>query len=189
MLETVNPELRRTAAEQYLSERTGRLEYRFIRYGAVADELFAQGLNDQHLLVDVGAGMCDFDFYLRTVRGWKGRYLPVDASIDGWDLERGLPPHAPQADFYTALELIEHVEHPLMLLAEMFDKARTAVVITTPNTDVLGEQAVIEMDRTHVRPIYQRDLAFMGMDYFIHSFFGMHSDSLLGVRRVAESKV
>lgn len=112
------------AALAYLNERTGK--YRFIRYATVADELFAHGMNDTHLLVDLGAGMCDFDFYLRTVRGWKGRYLPVDLSID----ENGWTPTVP-ADYTVAMELIEHLNHSATLLNDMIENTKELVVLTT----------------------------------------------------------
>jgi hypothetical protein len=174
---------RRAIAEAYLAERTGRLEYRFLRYGAVADEMFALGLSDKSLVMDVGAGMCDFDFYLRTVRGWKGRYLPVDASIDGVDIEASdwFPP---RADFITAIEVLEHVNDPYALADKLRASADYGVVVTTPNTGVLGFRAVQEMDRTHVSPLHAEHLSEMGFTVTVASFFGALDDSLLGVYRV-----
>lgn len=171
---------RRQDALDYLGERTGTLEYRFQRYAAVADELFARGMGDDSILADLGAGGCDFDFYLRCVRGWKGRYLPVDASIDGTDFERGWTPKV-RFDFITAIELIEHVSTPSSLIDDM-RRASDVVVITTPNTDMLGDEFVRAQDRTHVRPIYQRDLREWSADTIeVRSFFGKPNDSLLAV--------
>lgn len=171
---------RRQQAEEYLAERKGRMEYRFLRYAAVSDELFARGLSDSSLLMDVGAGMCDFDFYLRTVRGWKGRYLPVDASIDGVDIGT-LAWFPPSADFITAIEVVEHLTDPWAFVGKLKMAAGVAVALTTPNTDVLGEQAVRDMDRTHVTPIYAEQLTRHGFRVEPWGFFGTPEDSLLAV--------
>jgi len=173
---------RRQDALDYLAERTGTLEYRFQRYAAVADELFARGMDDSSLLADLGAGGCDFDFYLRAVRGWKGRYLPVDASIDGTDLEQlGWTYPIGGTDFTVAIELLEHISTPSSLLDDML-LAAPVVVITTPNTDVLGEEYVRAIDRTHVRPIWESELRDWGAtEIKARSFFGKERDSLLAV--------
>lgn len=172
---------RQQDAEQYLSERTGRLEYRFLRYGAVADALEARGLDDSSLLADFGAGMCDFDFYLRSVRGWKGRYVPIDASIDGVDL--GDPTWFPRIrpDFSTAIEVVEHLPDWQRFVWKLRHVTREAVVLTTPNTDVLGAEYVREMDRTHVSPVWRNQLHAAGFATHVESFFGQPGDSLLAV--------
>lgn len=172
---------RREDALEYLNERTGTLEYRFQRYAAVADELYARGLDDSCIIADLGAGMGDFAFYLRAVRGYKGRYLPIDAAIDGTDLELGWAPKV-EFDFVVSIELIEHIEFPEHLIRDMRMHATRAVVITTPNTDVLGAEYVQAMDRTHVSPIYERDLRIWGADKIVEgSFFGKRDDSYVGV--------
>lgn len=173
----------RQAALDYLGGRTGRLEYRFIRYGAVADELQSIGMDDSSLLMDLGAGMCDFDFYLRTVRGWKGRYLPVDRAIDGGDLDEYIPPWSQFADFVTAIEVLEHLERPGLLAGSACRAARVGAVFTTPNTDVLGVEVVREMDPTHISPLTQRDLEWWGFDVKVEAFFGQPQDSLLATWR------
>lgn len=170
----------RRAALDYLAERTGTLEYRFQRYAAVADELFARGLDDSKIIADLGAGMGDFAFYLRAVRGFKGRYLPVDGSIDGTNLERGWRPKV-DFDFVTAIELLEHLNNPERLLKDM-RAAASVVVITTPNTGALGEDYVRGMDRTHVSPLFDFQLEKWGASKVeIRSFFGKPNDSLLAV--------
>lgn len=174
---------RRQDALDYLGERTGTLEYRFQRYGAVADEMFARGLDDSCIIADIGAGMGDFAFYLRAVRGFKGRYLPVDASIDGTDFEEGWRPHA-QFDFVVAIELIEHVLGAEQLIFDMKKRATRAVIITTPNTDKLGEEFVRAQDRTHVRPFWRSELEHLGFAVRIASFFGKPEDSMLAVHDV-----
>ncbi len=147
----------------------------------MADELFAQGLSDSSLLADLGAGACDFDFYLRCVRGWKGRYLPVDASIDGTNFDAGWYPRV-SYDFITAIELLEHIQWPNLLVENILCHARVAFVATTPNTDVLGEEYVRKIDRTHCTPLYQSNLKDMGASVItVASFFGRPNDSLLAV--------
>ena len=172
-------ELRRDAAIHYLSRRTGTLEYRFQRYAAVADELEARGLNDQSLIVDLGAGFGDFAFYLRAVRGYKGRYLPVDAAIDGVDLVTWTPNVA--LEFVTCIEVLEHLPDPGEFLARVLPFCGVFVA-TTPNTDELGADRVREIDLTHVRPIWKGDLERWGAKHVeSRSFFGNPADSILAV--------
>jgi len=172
-------ERRRIYYEEYLSQRTGKLEYRFVRFESVTNELEIMGLNDDTTILDVGAGMCEFDFYLRTVRGFKGRYVPLDASIDGIDLENWIP--IVRFDFVTGLEIIEHMRNPVRLIDMMKLSSRKGVVITTPNTDVLGEDGVVSMDSDHVSPIYIKTLEHQGLNVSERNFFGREKDSLLGV--------
>jgi hypothetical protein len=171
---------RRQEALDYLGERTGTLEYRFLRYAAVADELFAQGMDDSSILADLGAGACDFDFYLRTVRGWKGRYLPVDASIDGTDFEKRWLPRV-NFDFVVAIELLEHLHDPYLFVVDVTYVAGVFIA-TTPNIGELGADYVKEIDRTHVFPLDTLDLCQMGAERVdVCSFFGKPNDSLLAV--------
>ena len=168
-------------ALEYLGERTGTLEYRFQRYAAVADELYARGLDDSMIIADLGAGSGDFAFYLRAVRGYKGRYLPVDTAIDGTDLSMGWKTDV-TFDFVVSIELIEHLATPDLLVQDAREAALRAFVATTPNTDVLGDYYVMAIDRTHVRPIWSKDLVDWGAKSVkVASFFGRENDSLLAV--------
>lgn len=171
---------RRQEALDYLGERTGTIEYRFIRYAAVADELYARGFGDSSILVDLGAGTCEFDFYLRTVRGWKGRYLPVDAAIDGTDFENGWKPMV-DFEYVVAIELLEHLTCPLVFVSDVLAACSGVFVATTPNTDVLGADYVRKIDRTHISPLRASDLEAVGATVTERSFFGKDRDSLLGV--------
>lgn len=131
--------------DQYMNEREGKYEYRAIRYRAAIDWMIANGLDDTMTVVDVGAGMTEFDYCLRAEYGFRGRYIPVDGGIDGTDLNVWTPPR--QAHFFVALELVEHLTEWKSLLAKMKDKATVGVVLSTPDpvlTDVLA------MDPTHV---------------------------------------
>lgn len=165
---------------RYLNERTARIEYRFPRYAAVADELYAYGLNDNALLCDLGAGWGDFDFYLRAVRGFKGRYLPVDGALDGTDLNRWAP--SVSFDFVTAMEIIEHLNNPRDFLERVMARTTRCLVLTTPNTDVLGEETVRTMDKTHISPVSASLFREYGMRVKECSFFGTPRDSILAVR-------
>lgn len=80
------------AAERYLRSRSGCYAWRALRYRAAAGALVEMGLDDDSLLVDVGAGWTEFDFCLRSEFRWRGRYHPVDAMLDGTDPEGGQTP-------------------------------------------------------------------------------------------------
>lgn len=170
---TRNETLQRSCQE-YLNSRRSNYTFRCRRFKAVADELLRLGLDNADMLVDIGAGRCDFDYYLRTARKWRGRYIPVDGAIDGTDLEHWRPVCTPE--WYTAIELIEHLENPLRLVREMQQASRKGVVLTTPNpytTDVLG------MDYTHKTAIYPEQLSSLGFKVSPVSLFGTPNDTLL----------
>jgi hypothetical protein len=150
-----------------MDERTGKYEYRAIRYRAAIDWMISQGLDDTMTVVDVGAGMTEFDYCLRVEYGWRGRYIPVDGGIDGTDLNEWVPPR--DAHFFVALELIEHLEGWPSLVRRMKDRAVVGVVMSTPNpytTDVIG------MDPTHVTEIYPIDLEDKGFTVENAMFYG-----------------
>lgn len=165
----------------YLTERTGTYEYRTRRYAAVADRLELLGLGDGDLVVDFGAGMCEFGRYLYRDRGWSGRYLPVDGTISGVDLNT-LVFGTFTADFFVAIEVLEHLWTPIHVLGDLLDHAEKGVVLTTPNTDALGETFVREMDETHVSPLFR---SWLTGDFGIElevaelSLFGIENDTLL----------
>lgn len=160
-------------ADAYLAARTGTYEFRCQRYRAAAEILKGWGLDDTHTVMDVGAGWTEFDACLRIEYGWKGRYIPVDACVDGRDVAvSGLPR---TADFIVCLELIEHLRAPLAFLALLKDSAR-GVVLSTPNpatTDVLA------MDSTHQTPVREVELLKRGFQTKVCSFFGNPDDSIL----------
>lgn len=168
--------------DNYLASRTGKYEWRSVRYHKTLDWLKAAGLHDCHTLMDVGAGWTEFDYALRTYANSRCRYIPVDGGIDGTNLETWIPPR--QADWFVALEIIEHLENPWRLLDELEESCIRGggIVISTPNpdtTDVLG------MDRTHKTPIKAQELAMRGYDVFHTSFYGKEEDSLFATWRKA----
>lgn len=160
----------------YLASRTGRYEWRAQRYRAAMKAMQELGLSHNSTVVDVGAGWTEFDYTLRAEGGYRCRYWPVDGCFDGTNLEKWVPPR--KADFFVALELIEHLVDPWRFLAELQAKAQVAVIVSTPNpltTDVLG------MDATHKTEIMPAHLEGEGFEVTINSFYGQPEDSLFGV--------
>jgi hypothetical protein len=168
-----------------MNDREGRYEYRRIRYARAIEEMIRYGLDNSMTIVDVGAGMTEFDYCLRTEFDWRGRYIPVDGGIDGTDLNDWTPPR--RADWFVAMELLEHIGNWESLVSRMQLKADKGIVMSTPNpyaTDVIG------MDPTHVREIYPRELVDAGFKVYGETFYGRvfnlpgretHDDSLFGV--------
>lgn len=146
----------RTVWSNYLQETPtyGTYENRIPEYMLAYQTLVGLGLQDDHLIVDVGAGSCDMDHYLRTGAGWRGKYLPVDGATHGIDFNERLPytylPNS-HADYYVSLETLEHVYDPERVVRAMQQRARKGVVVTTPNPEVVDVMAV---DPTHVISIW-----------------------------------
>lgn len=159
----------------YLAERTGTYHLRARRYAHVAVWLDQLGLCDGDLILDVGAGYCEFGKYLYG-SGWTGRYLPVDGAIDGTDLDRWTP--AASADFIVAIETVEHLENPGRFFDVCEACATRGAVITTPNPDVVD---VLSLDPTHRNEIRREDLE--GRGWIVHEapLFGKNGDTLVGV--------
>jgi hypothetical protein len=170
------------SCDNYLASRTGRYEWRSIRYHKALDWLKAAGLHDCHTLFDVGAGWTEFDYALRTYGGSKCRYIPVDGGIDGTNLELWTPPR--MADWFVCLEVLEHLENPFQRLERMEDSVERGggILLSTPNpatTDVLG------MDPTHKTPIWDTELMHRGYQVEAVSFYGQPKDSLFATWRKA----
>lgn len=162
--------------DQYLGERTGCYEYRRERYAPTVREMQRMGLSDSDTVYDIGAGMTEFDYCLRTEGDFKGRYIPIDGGIDGTDLDMWVPPR--EADFFVALEILEHLVWPQGLILKMQNSCRKGIIISTPNpmtTNVLG------MDRTHRTEIYPAMLSKWNFSWRVASFYGKEADSLFGV--------
>ena len=167
--------------DQYMDDRTGKYEFRAIRYRAAIEAMKAHGLDDSMTIFDVGAGMTEFDYTLRAEYGWRGRYIPIDGGIDGTDLNNWLPPR--EAHWFVALELLEHLNNWGTLVQRMQFMATKGVVVSTPNprtTDVLG------MDPTHVVEVHPSNLMAHGFTVTEETFYGGvfsggRPDSLFGV--------
>jgi hypothetical protein len=134
------------------------------------------GLADTDTVIDVGAGWTELDYCLRSEFDWRGRYMPVDGSLDGVDLNVWSPPR--DAEWFVALEIVEHVYDPCRLIRAMQERALKGVIISTPNpetTDVLG------MDPTHVVEVFADTLRCLRFDVQPRSFYGQPCDSLFAV--------
>lgn len=125
-------------------------------YQAVWDVLHGMGLGDGDLIVDVGAGPCDMDRFLRTEARWNGRYWPIDGAVQGVDFREAEPcDYLPRGrvDWLVCIETIEHVPRKMNLLEHLIDRAGKGLVVTTPNGEVLD---VASLDPTHCDS-YDRD--------------------------------
>lgn len=159
--------------DEYLASRTGKYSWRRVRYEAAAVAMFKHSFGDDDTLVDVGAGWTELDYCLRAEHFWRGRYIPIDGGIDGVDLEHWKPYR--DAEWYVALEVLEHLYSWMPILRNMQECATKGVVLSTPNpetTDVLG------MDDTHVSIIRRPVLEAMGFMVEERSFYGQERDSL-----------
>lgn len=169
------------SCDNYMDERTGKYEYRAIRYRKAIDTMFRNGLDDSMTIIDVGAGMTELDYCLRAEYNWRGRYIPVDGGIDGTDIDSWIP--AREAHWFVALELMEHLRRPWICLDIWKKYATQGVVISTPDprtTDVLG------MDATHIVEIHKEQLETAGLNVTEQYFYGGvfsdgQPDSLFGV--------
>lgn len=157
--------------DEYLDQRTGCYQYRTERYSAAASKMYP--LLDSDTVFDIGAGMTEFDYYLRVSCGWKGRYCPIDGGIDSTNIDDWTPPR--DAEWFVLLEILEHLYKPAMLLEKIKQYATKGIVLSTPNsrtTDVLG------MDHTHVTIIEFDMLKDLGFTVQERSFYGSPCDSL-----------
>lgn len=140
------------------SERRDYL-YRVAKLQPVVDRLFAEGLADGDVLMDVGAGTCALGQYLRE-RGWRGLYVPVDAAVDGVDLAAWTPPA--KVDWVVCLEVVEHLQAPLCFIDALGSAARKGLIVSTPNPAVVN---VAALDSTHVSEVSVEEFAALGMEY------------------------
>lgn len=161
------------ACDDYLAARTGRYEWRAVRYREAAHLMRACGLTNDMTVTDIGAGWTEFDYCLRTEFDWRGRYIPVDGAMDGTNLESWVPRR--MTSWSVGLEIIEHLDDPERLVTHLQRVSTKGVVLSTPNprtTDVLG------MDATHKTPVSMHDLAMWGFGVAERSFYGQPADSL-----------
>lgn len=167
--------------DQYMDDRTGKYEYRAVRYRHAIQAMYEKGLDDSMTIFDVGAGMTEFDYCLRVEFNWRGRYIPIDGGIDETDLNNWYPPR--EAHWFVALELVEHLYQWKSLVLNMQECATRGIVLSTPNpatTDVLG------MDPTHVAEVWPADLRAFDFKVSEETFYGGvfsegKPDSLFGI--------
>jgi len=167
--------------DEYLSERTGRYEYRAVRYLAAGFAMQEdRGLENSDTLYDIGAGWTELDFCLRTDFNWR-RYIPIDGGIDGTDLEIWIPPR--KVEWAVGLEILEHLDDPGGLVELLKECTTKGIVVSVPNprtVDVLG------IDRTHVTVVTPDMLISWGFRIEERMFYGGkfsngQPDSLFGV--------
>lgn len=171
------------SCDQYMDDRTGKYEFRAVRYRKAIETMLANGLTDDMTIFDVGAGMTEFDFALRAEYGWRGRYIPIDGGVDGTDIDFWTPKR--DAHWFVALELMEHLKQPFVCLDTWKRHATQGVVVSTPDprtTDVLG------MDGTHICEVHKNQLELAGMSVTEETFYGGvfsdgKPDSLFGLWR------
>jgi hypothetical protein len=168
-----------------MDERTGKYEYRAVRYRRAIDEMLHYGLDDSMTIIDMGAGMTEFDYCLRAEYNWRGRYIPIDGGIDGTDIQEWTPKR--DAHWFVALELVEHLNNWDLCVDRWKNHATKGIVLSTPhpyNTDVLG------MDPTHVCAVEPIALENMNFKVSYETFYGGafnlpgkegQADSLFGV--------
>lgn len=160
--------------DNYLGCRTGKYEWRQVRYRAAGDAMFP--ISNDDTIFDLGAGMTELDYCLRVDYDWRGRYIPIDGGIDGTDLESWFPPR--RGDWFVGLEIIEHLYNWRSMVIKAQYMANKGVILSTPNprtTDVLG------MDETHVVAITPGELEDLGFTVEERSFYGQPNDSLFAV--------
>lgn len=163
---------------EYLNGRRATYEMRRTRFEAVARVMKnAFGLTDADTVFDLGAGHCQFDYFLRVECEWRGVYVPIDGHIDGTDLQTWAPPKK-QPDIYVLTEILEHLPWPLELLARL--KPRKGIVLTTPNVEVVD---VLACDPDHHSVVRACDLRRRRFEVRAHGFFGHDRDTLLAWRR------
>ena len=168
-------------ADAYLSERTGCYDYRSVRYRAAGDELVAMGLADTDTIYDLGAGMTELDYSLRVDFNWRGRYIPVDQGIDGTNIQWWSPRR--KVEFTVALEFLEHIPYPEMVVQNMQAVTSKGMVVSVPNPETVD---VLGIDDTHVTEVTREMLEGWGFTVYEQKFYGGvfsggKADSLLGV--------
>jgi acyl carrier protein len=170
------PEARIAMSEDYLRGHQSVFFERQNRFLACADRLRHHGLGDGDVLFDLGAGLTELDYHLRVSHGWRGRYVPVDAWVNGVDLLQWTPPR--RVEWFAALELLEHLEDPKRFVEQMQEFATKGFIVTTPNPDRVD---VLAMDPTHKTPLDEGALQGWGMRTTLHNFYGFHQDGIAGI--------
>lgn len=173
-------ELIEQRCNEYLASRKGTFEFRSIRYAAVGRELLRMGLDTNDTITDIGAGQGMFFRWMTENTGWRGRYIPIDGSIDGTNLETYIP-DSKGSDWFVAIEVLEHLRNWEQMLVHIDMFAWRGMVATVPNprtVDVLG------CDPTHVSIVPES--AFLGNGWTTEerSFFGSPDDTILAWKKI-----
>lgn len=169
--------------DEYMHSREGCYEYRSVRYAAAAQAMAnsKHGLDGFDTVVDLGAGWTEMDYYLRREMNWRGRYLPMDYSLTGVDLETWTPSRP--FEWFVALEIAEHLHDPARFLSSLQNSATHGVVVSVPDPRTVD---VLAIDDTHVTTPGVELLEDLGFTVFSKKFYGGvysngENDALLGV--------
>ncbi|WP_369225920.1 acyl carrier protein [Streptomyces sp. R39] len=166
-------------AEEYLRGHASLHFERASRFRAASERLRAGDLDDTDILVDLGAGLTELDFFLRAEYGWRGRYLAMDAWVDGtFDFDTWRPVRP--VGWYAALEVLEHLNDPEDLIRRMQESALKGLVVTTPNSKTVD---VLAQDPTHVTALDEETLQAWGLTTTLHNFYGQYQDGICGLWR------
>lgn len=129
-----------------------------LAYGRLAARLRSDGLRRRHRLLDYGCGSGNFVTYLRQ-RGYEGA-----VGYDPYGGERGFGDatilQRETFDFVTLQDVIEHVEDPRPLMAQLAGllKPDGVLLVGTPSADE------IDLHRTH------RHLHQLHLPYHLHLY-------------------
>lgn len=161
--------------------------------------MHAHGLSDDSTVVDVGSGwgelgvrlhtgtlgryVGEFPKYVEGAPQWingfppsRARYIPVDAAVDGTDLNHWQPHR--RAEWFVCLEVLEHLTRPWLLIDRLRFAADKGIIVSTPNPDVVD---VLGMDPTHHQAILAQQLRGKGFKVETRSFYGQPDDALFAV--------
>lgn len=170
------PDALQKDCHNYLQARTGQYELRCDRYFGAWQKLREMNLSSQDTVLDLGAGWTEFGHFMSGI-GWRGRYWPVDAALDGTSVMKFVP-FGGSVEYIAALELVEHFHRidadGLLIAMKLW--ATKGVVVTTPNPRTTD---VIAMDPDHRTAYTKRDLEKLGYNVEERSFYGQPNDSLL----------
>lgn len=180
---TETRDINRNVWRHYLSKRVGTYEWRTLRFAEVWDDLeyVIDRMQPHDMIVDVGAGMCDFARYIYSTKAFEGQYLAVDGAIDGTDLEAWRPTF--HAEYFVCIETIEHLQehHARELLEAIKEMCTKGVVLTTPNPEVWIAEvgSVANLDPTHRCYFYAQELEELGFKTRTHNLFGKPNDTII----------
>ena len=96
------------------------------------------GFAEDALIIDIGAGSCDMDRYVRSAADFSFKYLPIDGATFGLDFNdpktwKTFAKLHLYAEYYVSVETIEHLYDPRHLFNHIEKYATKGAVITTPN--------------------------------------------------------
>ncbi len=155
------------SCDTYLNSRTGKYEYRAVRYRKAVEWLKRHGLTDDDTLVDIGAGWTELDYCLRKEYDWRGRYIPIDGGISNLDLNSWVPER--QVEWFVGLEILEHLTEPERLVNVLQNSTVKGGVVSVPDP---AKVDVFALDSTHVTEVHETDLREWGFEVTSEQLYG-----------------